>query len=147
MTYTAEDFSRIVDRLFMNVWKRNDMGEIAHVFHPDCRVHGLVPGESLNRDEYREAVEQYQQLARLHRYELLDVLFDGGDRAAVRLCLHLTATVAGITAPQDAMMFIRLKDRQVIEAHVQFDTLKYFELIGALPANSSFLLLAGHALT
>ena len=147
MAHTRADFENLVNDLFSVVWKADDMDAIDRLFDPECRVRGLLPGVSLNRAEYREAVEQYQQLARLDRFELLDVLHDGADRAAVRLQLHLTAVIAGGSAPQDAMMFIELRNRRMLTLHVQFDTLQYFELIGALPANSAFLLLTGHALT
>ena len=147
MPYTPSRFSEILTHLFQKIWQQDDMDAIPEVFHPEARVHGLIAGQSLSVSEYRDAAEHFQQLAQVVDFEILDILHDGGDKAAVRMRIVVTFLANNRTAPQDTFLFVRLKGSKIIEMHALFDTIKYYEEIGGLPENARLLLLSGHRLT
>lgn len=145
MNEIEQQAAEITKHIFETVWLGKDFGALDRFYHEDCKIHGMIEGVALSRDEYREAVEQYLEVAELESYEIHDSLISG-DRVAQRMTLNILSHATGITAPQTSCHFGRLQDGKMIEVHVQFSMLEFFEKQGLLPPNSALLMISGEKL-
>lgn len=145
MNEIEQQAAEITRQIFEQVWLGRDFSALDQFYHEDCKIHGMIEGYALSRSEYREAIEQYLEVAELVSYEIHDSLISG-DRVAQRMTLNILSHATGITAPQTSSHFGRLQDGKMIEIHVQFSMLEFFEKQGLLPPNSALLMITGEKL-
>ncbi|CUH77544.1 Ketosteroid isomerase-related protein [Tropicibacter naphthalenivorans] len=129
--------------VLQRIWIDNDLDAIDDIYQPDAEIHGMVPGTVLGPREFREVIEQYSTLSRLDGFTIHDVFVDSDDRAAFRITLQVTSFANGRTAPQDCSIFMTLRDGRIAATHNYVDLMGYFEMVGALPEHTAYMLLAG----
>ena len=132
----------LLEKWYQAVWVEGDLHAIEDYFSPDGEAEGIVPGLSVDKEEFKELVSTVRpmmndiEVSVLHSIEQDD-------------WLSALVEVRGVSArnsdPVHAFshVMIRVQNTCIVEAYYGFDTLTFFEQLGQLPPDTMPQLLSG----
>lgn len=132
----------LLETWYRRVWQEADLSAIDEMFAPDMVEHGLVPGLSVNPEEFRAIVPALLDLVDEPRFTISrSVECDDWLTAVVQL--DAVASEHGRPVAASGQVLMRVAAGRIVEVYNHFDFLSLFEQLGLLPDNTMLLCLSG----
>ena len=128
-------------KFYQTVWSGGDIDAISDFFAPDARLDGFAHDMALRPEDFVVFTQGLLRLVEQPRFEILRVISEGDEAAALIRCNGLCART-GKPAEITAQIMLRFKDGKVVEAYNHVDMLTLFISLGLMPPDTLERMLA-----
>ena len=136
--------SDLIRRWYTQVWEQGDLDAIDRMFRADSRANGIVPGMSMNPEDFRDLVTAVLNLIDPPRIDV-KLTLEQDDWVAAIVTIHAQAQKDGAKINVPGFVCARVEGDQMVETYNCFDFISFFGQMGLLPANTVELCLTGTA--
>lgn len=137
----------LLTRVLDEVWIANDSGAVDRLFHPNAKITGFVPNETIGRQDYRELVDQLHELSRLNSYRVTETLVDASGKSAHLIEMDIRNLATERVATQTGVVIVETRDGLMERVHIQVEMMTYFQNLGLLPEDAVLLCMSGTKLS
>lgn len=124
---------------FEQLWCNQQAATIDEMMSPDVRMHGLAPGQTLGREDFRAFYRHFRALFPDIQVKVTEAI-EQDDRVAIHASVtgHHAATGTPITASGCSMA--RIVDGQIVETWECWDLLSILVQLGEVPETKAAIL-------
>ena len=116
------------------VWAERDASAIDEMCASDCRAYGLGPQPLVGPEQFKAFHQGLCGLLQETRLVVRQHIEQDGQLAA--LCTFSGRMADGREASADGVIYARVADGKILEAHNHFDLLGFFTQLGLVPSNT-----------
>lgn len=143
MDMHSTDIISLYGRFMQAVWIDGRVHECDLYFAPDAEIHGVIAGTQTNLAETTEAIEQISLVAKVRSFEVVNAVDNGAGKAALYLHVWVEAQATGVTAMQEAAIFLDYADGKITRSTTLMDQLGFVERAGMLPEGALMRFMTG----